>query len=49
MPGASGTEYISNIRAKHVYQFILGLFNKILLQRYDILISFVKNIYTEPL
>ena len=49
MPGASWTEYMSNIRAKHVYQYILGLFNKIILQRYNIFISFVKNIDTETL
>jgi len=49
MPGASGTECMSNIRATHFYQFISGLFNKIILQRYDIFISFVKNIYIEPL
>jgi len=46
--GASWTEYMSNIRAIHFYQYILGLFNKIILQRYDIFISFVKNIDTEP-
>jgi len=29
MPRASWTEYMSNIRAQHFYQYILGLFNKI--------------------
>jgi len=40
--------YMSNIRTMQFYQYISGLLNKIILQRYDVLIiSFVKNIDTE--
>jgi len=40
---------MTNIRAIHFYQYILGLFNDIILQRYDILISLVKNFVAEKL
>ena len=49
MPTALWTAYMSNIGVINFYQNILGWFNKIIVQRYDIFISFEKTFDTELL
>jgi len=43
MPKASNTVYLSNIRVLHFYHYMCGQFNKIIMQRYDIFTSCLKN------
>jgi len=49
MPKASKTVYMSTIRVLHFYQYVCGQFHKIILQRYDIFTTYLKNFDMETL
>ena len=49
MPKEWRTVYMSNIRVLHFHQYICGQFYKIILQRFYIFTSYLKNFHMEPL
>jgi len=49
MPKASKTVYMSNIRVLYFYQYICDQFHQIILQRYDIFTTYLKNFDMETL